>query len=150
MKKRKTIFAKAENVQRKRFVIDAAGQILGKVAASAAVYLRGKHKPIFTPQTDCGDYIVVVNADKVKVSGHKFKDKTYFTHSGYPAGDKLLSFEKMISTQPEKVVLLAIKGMLPHNRLGAQMFRKLKVFKGERSEYSKWEKLAVYRGGQGV
>lgn len=144
MKKRRTVFTKAEDVQRKRYLVDAAGVILGKLATKVAVYLRGKHKPIFTPQTDCGDYIVVINAEKVKVSGKKLKDKLYFTHSGYPAGDKLLSFEKMIADQPEKVIRLAVRGMIPHNRLGDKMINKLKIFKGQpTAQYSKIQKLEV-------
>ena len=143
MKRNRTVFTKSEDVQRERYLVDASGRILGRLASKVAVYLRGKHKPCFTPQTDCGDYVVVVNAEKVKVTGKKLKGKLYFTHSGYPGGDKLLSFEKMIATQPEKVVELAIAGMLPHNRLGAKMFKKLKVFRGERPEYNKWKKLEV-------
>jgi large subunit ribosomal protein L13 len=143
MKKRKTIFAKNEDIKRDRFVVDASGKVLGRLATKVASYLRGKHRTIFTPQTDCGDYIVIVNADKIMVTGQKIKQKTYFTHSGYPAGDKLFNFEKMIATRPEKVVQLAIAGMIPHNRLGAKMLKKLRVFKGEKPEYSKWQKLEV-------
>jgi len=130
-------------VKREHYVIDAAGQVLGRLATKVSVYLRGKYKPIFTPQTDCGDYIVVVNAEKVRITGRKAKDKMYFTHSGYPGGDKLISFEKMIETKPEKVVQLAVAGMVPHNRLGAKVLKKLKVFTGERAEYKKWSKLEV-------
>ncbi|MBI5078825.1 50S ribosomal protein L13 [Candidatus Saganbacteria bacterium] len=143
MKKRKTIFANHRNVKREKYLVDATGCVLGKLAVRVANYLRGKQKPIFTPQTDCGDYIVVVNAEKVKVTGNKIKDKMYFTHSGYPGGDKMLSFEKMIAMQPEKVIRLAVSGMIPHNRLGAKMIRKLKVFRGERHEYDKWSKLEI-------
>jgi large subunit ribosomal protein L13 len=143
MKRNKTIFAKNEDIKRDRYVVDASGKVLGRLATKVASYLRGKHKTIFTPQTDCGDYIVVVNADKVKVTGKKIKQKTYFTHSGYPGGDKLFNFEKMIAVRPEKVVQLAIAGMIPHNRLGAKVLKKLKVFRGEKPEYSKWQKLEV-------
>ena len=143
MKRDKTVFARSEGLKRDWYLVDAAGCVLGRLATRVAAYLRGKHKPIFTPQTDCGDFIVVVNAEKVRVTGKKFKDKMYFTHSGYPAGDKMLSFEKMITGQPEKVVRLAIEGMLPHNRLGAKMIRKLKVYKGEPKEYNKIRKLEV-------
>jgi len=143
MKKNKTIFMKAEDVKRQHYLIDASGKVFGRLASKVAVYLRGKHKPIFTPQTDCGDFLVIVNADKIRVTGKKLKDKTYFTHSGFPAGDKILNYEKMMSKQPEKVVQLAVMGMLPHNRLGSKMLKKLKIFRGERPEYSKWSKLEV-------
>lgn len=143
MKRTKTVFTKSADVQRQRYVMDAKGKVLGRLATRVAVYLRGKHKPIFTPQTDCGDYVIVVNAEKVKVTGKKFKDKTYFTHSGYPGGDKLLNFEKMMENKPEKVIQLAIRGMLPHNRLGDKIIKKLKIFRGEKPEYSKWSKLEV-------
>jgi len=134
---------KAEDVKRQHYLVDASGRVLGRLASKVAVYLRGKHKPIFTPQTDCGDFVVIVNADKIRVTGKKLKDKTYFTHSGFPAGDKILNYEKMMAKQPEKVVQLAVTGMLPHNRLGAKMLKKLKIFRGERPEYSKWSKLEV-------
>lgn len=144
MKKRKTVFANNEMVKRQWYRVDAAEKVLGRLATKVAVYLRGKHKVLYTPQTDCGDYVVVVNAEKVKVTGRKLKGKMYFTHSGYPAGDKLLSFEKMMSMNPEKVVRLAIRGMLPHNRLGDKMINKLKIFKGQpTAQYSKIQKLEV-------
>lgn len=143
MKKRKTVFVKSQDVKRERYLVDAAGEVLGRLATKVAVYLRGKHKPIFTPQTDCGDFVVVVNAEKVRVSGKKVKGKMYFTHSGYPAGDKLISFEKMLAEKPERVVQLAIAGMLPHNRLGAKMIRKLKIFKGQPAQFGKLQKLEV-------
>jgi len=143
MKKIKTKFTSNQEIKRERYVVDASGKILGRLATKVSVYLRGKQKPIFTPQTDCGDYVVVVNAEKVKVTGRKIKDKMYFTHSGYPGGDKLLSLEKMMEIKPEKVIQLAITGMIPHNRLGAKVVKKLKVFRGERPEYKKWLKLEV-------
>jgi len=143
MKKRRTVFINDAGVKREWYRVDAGGQVLGRLATKVAVYLRGKHKPLFTPQTDCGDFVVVVNAEKVRVTGKKQKGKLYFTHSGYPAGDKLLSFEKMMQIKPEKVVRMAIAGMLPHNRLGARMIKKLKVFKGEPAQFSKIQKLEV-------
>ena len=139
----KTKFAKDKEIIREHYVVDASGKILGRLATKVANYLRGKQKPIFTPQTDCGDYIVVVNAEKVAVTGKKTKGKTYFTHSGYPGGDKLLTLEKMLSIKPEKVIQLAVAGMIPHNRLGSKVIRKLKIFRGERPEYAKWSKLEV-------
>jgi len=143
MKKPRTIFANNQTVKRQWHRIDADGVVLGRLATRVANYLRGKHKPTFTPQTDCGDYIVVYNAEKIKVTGNKIKDKTYFTHSGFPGGDRLISFEKLGATQPEKIIRLAVQGMLPHNRLGAKVLTKLKIFKGEPAQYSKVSKLEV-------
>ena len=124
-------------------MVDASGKILGRLATKVANILRGKEKTIFTPQTDCGDYIVIINAEKIAVTGKKTKGKTYFTHSGYPGGDKLLTLEKMLQIKPEKVIQLAIAGMIPHNRLGSKVIKKLKVFRGDRPEYTKWSKLEV-------
>ena len=143
MNGKRTIFTRKEDVERKWYKVDATGKVLGRVATKVAIYLRGKQKPIFTPQTDCGDYIVIVNAGKIKVTGNKAKGKTYFTHSGFPGGDKLISFEKLIASQPERVIRLAVQGMLPHNRLGAQVITKLKIFKGEPKEFNKLPELEV-------
>ena len=142
-KSNKTIFANDKMIKRAWYRVDADGVVLGRLATTVANYLRGKHKAIFTPQTDCGDYIVVVNAEKIKVTGNKIKDKTYFTHSGFPGGDRLISFEKLGATQPEKIIRLAVQGMLPHNRLGAKVLTKLKIFKGEPQQYTKVPKLEV-------
>ncbi|HVN67451.1 MAG TPA: 50S ribosomal protein L13 [Candidatus Sulfotelmatobacter sp.] len=143
MKKRKTLFTKTSEVKRRWVKINAEGKVLGSLATRVAVLLRGKGKPIFTPQTDCGDFVVVYNAEKIKVTGNKFKDKGYFTHSGHPGGDKLLSFEVMIGKRPEKVIQLAIKGMLPHNRLADQVIKKLKVFRGVPAQYQKLPEVEV-------
>ncbi|MFA4844419.1 MAG: 50S ribosomal protein L13 [Candidatus Margulisiibacteriota bacterium] len=143
MKKTRTIFVNDKMVKREWYLVDATGVVLGQLATKVAVYLRGKHKPCFTPQTDCGDHIVVINADKVRVTGRKRKDKTYFTHSGYPGGDKVLSFEQMIERHPEKVITLAVRGMLPKTRLGDAMVKKLKVFKSLPAQYGKIQKLEV-------
>ena len=131
MKKNKTIFAKNETLKRDWFLMDASGKTLGRMATRLAVYLRGKHKPIFTPHVDCGDYIVVVNAAKVRLTGKKAESKLYFSHSGYPGGQKLITFEKMLEKSPEKVVRLAVAGMLPKNRLGRKIIKKLKIYAGE-------------------
>lgn len=139
----KTKFANNEDIVRGHYVVDASGKILGRLATKVANILRGKEKTIFTPQTDCGDYIVIINAEKIAVTGKKTKGKTYFTHSGYPGGDKLLTLEKMLQIKPEKVIQLAIAGMIPHNRLGSKVIKKLKVFRGDRPEYTKWSKLEV-------
>ena len=127
----KTISAKAETVQRSWYVIDAEGQTLGRLATEVARRLRGKHKTEYTPHVDTGDYIVVVNAEKVKVTGRKASDKMYYRHTGYPGGLKESNFTQMIERSPEKVIELAVKGMLPRNPLGRAMYRKLKVYAGQ-------------------
>ena len=127
----KTISAKAETVQRFWYLIDAEGQTLGRLATEVARRLRGKHKTEYTPHVDTGDYIVVVNADKVKVTGRKASDKIYYRHSGFPGGLKQANFTQMIARSPEKVIELAVKGMLPRNTLGRSMYRKLKVYAGQ-------------------
>ncbi|MDH5388073.1 MAG: 50S ribosomal protein L13 [Gammaproteobacteria bacterium] len=127
----KTISARAEDVKRDWFLIDAEDKTLGRLATEVARRLRGKHKAIYTPHVDTGDYIVIVNAEKVRVTGNKAKDKMYYTHSGYMGGLKQISFEKLIDKAPERVIERAVKGMLPKNSLGRTMFRKLKVYAGK-------------------
>ena len=127
----KTVSAKAEAVQHEWYVIDADGETLGRLATEVARRLRGKHKTLYTPHVDTGDYIVVVNAGKVKVTGRKASDKMYYRHTGYPGGLKEASFTQLIERSPEKVIELAVKGMLPRNPLGRAMFRKLKVYAGQ-------------------
>ncbi len=122
--------ANAGNIERKWFVVDAEGQTLGRLAAEVAKVLRGKHKPTFTPHVDTGDYVIVVNAAKVKVTGKKLVQKTYFRHSGYPGGAKFTQLGHMLENRPERVVEMAIRGMLPKNKLGEQMYRKLNVYAG--------------------
>ena len=126
----KTYSAKAEDVQRDWFVVDASEKTLGRLASEIAHRLRGKHKPEYTPHVDTGDYIVVINAEKIKVTGAKATDKMYHHHSGYPGGLKSMSFEKLIEKAPERVLQGAVKGMLPRNPLGRAMFKKLKVYAG--------------------
>lgn len=126
----KTFVAKPESVKREWFVVDAEGKTLGRIATEIAVRLRGKHKPEYTPHVDTGDYIIVINAEKVAVTGNKVKDKIYHSHTGYPGGLKSISFEKLIEKAPERVIQSAVKGMLPKGPLGRAMFRKLKVFAG--------------------
>ena len=123
----KTFSAKADEVNRDWFVVDAADKTLGRLASEIAHRLRGKHKAEYTPHVDTGDYIVVVNAEKVRVSGAKATDKMYHHHTGYPGGLKSISFEKLINKAPERVIQGAVKGMLPRNPLGRAMFKKLKV-----------------------
>lgn len=126
----KTFSAKPETVQHDWYLVDATGKTLGRLAAEIAHRLRGKHKPEYTPHVDTGDYIVVVNAEKVQVTGTKAKDKVYYTHSEFPGGIKDISFEKLIDRAPTRALETAVKGMLPHNPLGRAMFRKLKVYAG--------------------
>ncbi len=145
MKRNKTIYARKETLLRAWYLVDADGKILGRIATKIAAYLRGKHKTIFTPSVDCGDFIVVVNADKVRVTGRKNKQKMYFTHSGYPGGDTMTSFEKLMSKDPAKVIRHAVSGMLPKNRLGRQIIKKLKVYSGKEHPHQaqKIQKLEV-------
>jgi len=126
----KTFIAKPETVQREWYVIDAADKTLGRLAAEVATRLRGKHKPEYTPHVDTGDYIVVVNAEQIRVTGNKAKDKIYHRHTGYPGGLKSISFEKLIDKAPERTIQSAVKGMLPKGPLGRAMFKKLKVYAG--------------------
>lgn len=126
----KTFSAKSETVERDWFVVDADGKTLGRMATEIARRLRGKHKTEYTPHVDTGDYIVVINAEKIHVSGRKATDKMYYHHTGFPGGMKSISFDKLIDKAPERVIQTAVKGMLPKNPLGRAMFRKLKVFAG--------------------
>jgi large subunit ribosomal protein L13 len=126
----KTYSAKTNEVDQAWLLVDAEGQTLGRMAAEIAHRLRGKHKPEFTSHIDTGDFVVVVNCEKVKVTGNKAKDKIYHAHSGYPGGLKSISFEKLIERAPERVIQNAVKGMLPKNALGRAMFKKLKVYAG--------------------
>ncbi len=125
-----TYMARPREVQRCWYVLDAAGKPLGRLATEAARILRGKHKPIFTPHIDTGDHVIVVNADKVVLTGNKLQKKLYVRHSGYPGGLKTVNYATLMKTRPEAAVRKAIEGMLPHNRLGDSMARKLKVYRG--------------------
>ncbi|TNF66382.1 MAG: 50S ribosomal protein L13 [Gammaproteobacteria bacterium] len=126
----KTFSAKPDQVNRNWFVVDASGKTLGRMATEIAKHLRGKHKPEYTPHVDIGDYVVVINAEKVHVTGNKRKDKVYHRHTGYIGGLKSITFDKLIETHPDRVVRSAVKGMLPKNSLGRQMIKKLKVYAG--------------------
>ena len=126
----KTVSTKPADVTRDWFVVDAEGKTLGRMASEIARLLRGKHKPEYTPHVDTGDYIIVVNAEKVRVTGNKARDKMYYRHTGYPGGLRSMSFEKMIDHAPERVVEFAVKGMLPKGPLGRAMYSKLKVYAG--------------------
>ena len=119
-----------EEIQREWFVVDAEGQTLGRLASKVAALLRGKHKPIFTPWLDCGDYVVVVNADKLTVTGKRLDTKVYYRYSGYPGGIKSITLRGQLDKHPDRVLMAAVKGMLPHNRLGRHMIKKLKIYAG--------------------
>jgi large subunit ribosomal protein L13 len=126
----RTHSTKASDIERKWWIIDASGKRLGRLASEAAVLLKGKHKPIYTPHLDVGDFVIVVNATKIEVTGKKLSDKMYYRHSNYPGGFKSINLERLLQTNPTRAIEYAVKGMLPHNRLGAAMFKKLKVYAG--------------------
>ena len=132
----KTFTAKPESVQRDWFVVDATGKTLGRLATELARRLRGKHKAEYTPHVDTGDYIIVLNAEKVAVTGNKRTDKVYYRHTGYVGGIKQATFEEMIARHPERVIEIAVKGMLPKGPLGRAMYRKLKVYAGNEHNLS--------------
>ncbi|NKB76955.1 MAG: 50S ribosomal protein L13 [Gammaproteobacteria bacterium] len=127
----KTFSANPAEVKRDWYVVDANDKVLGRLASEIARRLRGKHKPEYTPHVDTGDYIVVVNAEKVAVTGNKYNDKMYYHHTGYPGGIKSANFRTMIENHPTRVIEKAVKGMLPRNKLGRAMFAKLKIYAGE-------------------
>ena len=139
----KTYSAKPKEVEQNWLLVDAEGQTLGRMASAIAVRLRGKHKAEYTPHVDTGDYVVVINADKVVVTGRKATDKKYHRHTGYPGGLKTMTFEQLLSKSPEKVVKLAVKGMLPRTPLGRAMFKKLKVYAGAEHPHSAQQPTAV-------
>ena len=139
----KTFSAKADNVKRDWFLVDADGKTLGRLATEIARRLRGKHKAEYTPHVDTGDYIVVINAEKVRVTGNKAKDKMYYRHSGYMGGLKTINFEDLIQKDPERVIETAVKGMLPKNSLGRAMFRKLKVYAGTKHKHDAQQPQAL-------
>ena len=126
----KTYSIKADEIHKDWFVADAENKVLGRLASKVAQTLKGKHKPTYTPHMDMGDFVVVVNAEKIRVSGNKEMQKTYFSHSGYPGGTKEVDLYTMRRRHPERVIQNAVKGMLPHNRLGRQMMRNLKIYSG--------------------
>ena len=126
----KSYMPSAQKIERKWYVIDAEGLVLGRLATEVASILRGKNKPTFTPNMDCGDYVIIVNVDKVALTGNKLNDKLYIHHTGYSSGLRTRTAKKMLETQPQKLVEAAIKGMLPKNAIGSQMYRKLFVYCG--------------------
>jgi large subunit ribosomal protein L13 len=139
----KTFSAKAHEVRRDWFVVDAADKTLGRLASEIALRLRGKHKPEYTPHVDTGDYIVVVNADRIRVTGRKASDKMYHHHTGYIGNMKSISFEKLQQKAPGRVLELAVKGMLPKNPLGRAMYRKLKIYAGPEHQHAAQQPKAL-------
>ncbi len=139
----KTFSAKNETVERDWYVVDASNKTLGRLASQIAHRLRGKHKPEFTPHVDTGDYIVVINAGKVRATGNKMKDKMYYRHSQYPGGIKSIALGDLLTSAPERALEYAVKGMLPKNPLGRSMFKKLKVYGGEDHPHSAQQPQAL-------
>ena len=139
----KSFIAKPAEVERKWYVVDADGKTLGRLASEVASVLRGKNKPTFTPHVDCGDYVIVINAEKVAVTGKKRNEKIYKKHTGYPGGLREITFDKLQQKKPEEIIRHAVKGMLPDGKLGRQMFKKLKVYAGPEHNHAaqKPEKL---------
>jgi large subunit ribosomal protein L13 len=131
-----TVFAHPEKVRRDWYVVDASGKTLGRLATQLAFRLRGKHKPQYTPHVDTGDHIIVLNADKIAVTGNKLADKTYYWHTGAIGGIKSRTLDKMLAERPERVIEIAVKGMLPKNPLGRAMFKKLHVFTGDKHPHA--------------
>lgn len=126
----KTISAREQDIQRDWYVVDAQGQTLGRLATRVATVLRGKHKALYTPHVDCGDYVIIVNAEKIHTTGQKLTQKRYYRHSGYPGGLREITLRDQLQKFPERVLESAVRGMLPKNRLGRKMFKKLKVYAG--------------------
>jgi len=139
----KTYSPKASEIQRDWLLVDASGKTLGRLASEIALRLRGKHKPTYTPHMDMGDYVVVINAKDVRVTGNKLKDKMYYKYSGYPGGMKSTSLTKMLETKPEQVIEIAVKGMLPKNPLGRAMYRKLRVYSGAEHDHAAQQPKAL-------
>ncbi|MFB0526437.1 MAG: 50S ribosomal protein L13 [bacterium] len=126
----KTFVPKKENIEKRWYLIDASGLVLGRLATKIAQLLRGKGKPIFSPHMDTGDYVIIINAGKVLMTGKKLQQKFHFTHSGYPGGAKFTRYDKLMTENPEKAIRLAVKGMLPSNKLGDRLITKLKIYRG--------------------
>ncbi len=132
---RTTYMAKPQDIKRSWYIIDAADRPLGRVATEAARLLRGKHKPEFTPHIDTGDHVIILNAEKVVLTGRKLEQKFYYRHSGYPGGLKKIDYATMLEKQPEKALYMAVRGMLPHNRLGRAMLKKLRVYRNNQHSH---------------
>lgn len=145
----KTYSTKASDIKRSWWVLDASGRTLGRLASEAAKLLKGKHKPIYAPHMDTGDFVIVINAAKVRVTGKKAKEKIYYWHSQYPGGLKSSTFAKMLETHPTRVIERAVKGMLPHNRLGRAMMRRLKVYPADSHPHQAQVGTKVEKGDLG-
>jgi len=148
----KTFSAREAEIQRQWLLVDASGKTLGRLASQVATVLKGKHKPVYTPHLDTGDHVIVVNASKIAMTGNKPQDKKYFRHTLYPGGAYWVSARDLMDKEPEKVVLMAVKGMLPRNRLGRAMMKKLKVYAGQEHPHAAqkpvaWEPTAAARRG---
>jgi large subunit ribosomal protein L13 len=139
----RTVSAKKEEVTRQWYVVDAEGQTLGRLSTEIANRLRGKHKASFTPHVDTGDYVVVINAEKVKVTGRKAQDKMYYHHTGFPGGIKSISFEKLVDKAPERIIEAAVKGMMPKNKLSRAMLAKLKIYAGNEHPHEAQQPIAL-------
>jgi large subunit ribosomal protein L13 len=139
----KTVFENSQTVRRDWFVVDASGKTLGRLASAIAMRLRGKHKPAYTPHVDCGDNIIVVNAEKVAVTGDKLRDKMYYHHTGAIGGIKSIALGKMLAEHPERAIEIAVKGMLPKGPLGRKMFKKLHVFAGDKHPHVAQQPKAI-------
>lgn len=135
----RTVSANKASVKKEWFVVDATNEVVGRLASRVAIVLRGKHKPHYTPHADCGDKVIIINAEKVRFTGDKLEDKEYITHSGYPGGQKFTSPADLLKKQPEVILENAIKGMLPKNKLGAELFRNVYVYTGETHKHEAQE-----------
>lgn len=139
----KSFLAKPQEIERKWYIIDAEGKTLGRLASEVAKILRGKHKPIYTPHVDTGDHVIIINAEKIVLTGKKLDQKYYRYHTGYPGGLREVPYKKLMAENPEKAVFLAVKGMLPKNRLGRKMIKKLRVYRGSEHNHQA-QKPEVY------
>jgi large subunit ribosomal protein L13 len=139
----KTYVTKPAEIERKWYVVNAEGQTLGRLASKIAVILRGKHKPIYSPGMDCGDYVIVINADKISVTGQRMEQKNYYRHSGYPGGLKTINLRDQLEKYPTRPIELAVKGMLPKNKLGRKMIKKLKVYAGSEHPHSAQQPIVM-------
>ena len=139
----KTFTPRAGDIERQWFVVDAEGKTLGRLASQIAHVLRGKHKPTYSPHMDLGDHIVVINAEKIRVTGRKAERKVYYRHTGYPGGLRTTTYEDMLGKHPERILRIAVKGMLPNNILGRQMFKKLRVYAGPEHEHAAQQPQAL-------
>lgn len=139
----KTLSLRADEISHNWFIIDAENQTLGRLASTVAQIIRGKNKPFFTPHMDMGDYVVVINAEKIKVTGNKEENKTYFRHSGYPGGITEIKLKQVRMDYPERIITNAVKGMLPHNRLGRKLLKHLKVYKGSTHPHSSQQPQSI-------